>query len=72
MRKNYALLVGLVLLSYNILSAQFNDQKKNFVKYEGLYDFYYDGDTDKIYLEVDNLNEEFLYVYSLSSGIADN
>ncbi|WP_282076026.1 zinc-dependent metalloprotease [Maribacter aquivivus] len=72
MRKNYALLLVLVLLSFNTLSAQFSDQKKNFVKYEGLYDFYYDGDTDKIYLEVDNLNEEFLYVYSLSSGIGSN
>ena len=72
MRKNYVLLVGLVILSFNMLSAQFSDKKKDFVKYEGLYDFYYDGDTDKIYLEVDNLNEEFLYVYSLSSGIGSN
>lgn len=55
-----------------MLSAQFSDQKKNFVKYEGLYDFYYDGETDKIYLEVDNLEEEFLYVYSLSSGVGSN
>jgi hypothetical protein len=55
-----------------MLSAQFSDKKKDFVKYEGLYDFYYDEDTDKIYLEVDNLNKEFLYVYSLSSGIGSN
>ncbi|MGB2761354.1 MAG: DUF5117 domain-containing protein, partial [Maribacter stanieri] len=72
MRKNYVLLVGLVILSFNMLSAQFSDKKKDFVKYEGLYDFYYDEDTDKIYLEVDNLNKEFLYVYSLSSGIGSN
>ena len=61
MRKNYVLLVGLVILSFNMLSAQFSDKKKDFVKYEGLYDFYYDEDTDKIYLEVDNLNKEFLF-----------
>ena len=72
MRKNYVLIVGLVILSFNMLSAQFSDKKKDFVKYEGLYDFYYDEDTDKIYLEVDNLNKEFLYVYSLSSGIGSN
>ncbi|MDP5061768.1 MAG: DUF5117 domain-containing protein, partial [Maribacter sp.] len=72
MRKNYMLLVGFLILSFNLLSAQFSDKKKNFVKYEGLYDFYYDGETDKIYLEVDNLEEEFLYVYSLSSGIGSN
>ena len=72
MKKNYALLVGLAVLSYNMLSAQFSDQKKDYVKYEGFYDFYYDEDSDKIYLEVDNLDEQFLYVYSLSSGIGSN
>jgi len=72
MKKYYVLLVGLALLSVNIISAQFSDKKKDFVKYEGLYDFYYDETNDKIYLEVDNLDEEFLYVYSLSSGIGSN
>ncbi|MEP2237280.1 MAG: zinc-dependent metalloprotease, partial [Maribacter sp.] len=72
MKKKYVFLVGLLVLSYNMVSAQFSDQKKDYVKYEGLYDFYYDGDHDKIYLEVDNLDEEFLYVYSLSSGIGSN
>lgn len=64
--------VVLSVLTLNILSGQFNEKKKSFVKYEGLYDFYYDGTEDKIYLEVDNLNKEFLYVYSLSSGIGSN
>lgn len=72
MKKYYMLLVGLILLSFNILSAQFSDKKKDFVKYEGLYDFFYDDTTDKIYLEVDDLDKEFLYVYSLSSGIGSN
>ncbi|QLG47135.1 zinc-dependent metalloprotease [Costertonia aggregata] len=54
------------------VSAQFSEKSKNFKKYQGLFDFYYDENNDKIYLEVDELNKEFLYVYSLSSGIGSN
>jgi len=40
--------------------------------YDGYFDFYYDPKTDKIYLEIDKLNEEFLYVYSLAAGLGSN
>ncbi|MEH6770865.1 zinc-dependent metalloprotease [Maribacter arcticus] len=72
MKNYYVLLLAFALLSFNMISAQFSDKKKDFVKYEGLYDFYYDESQDKIYLEVNDLNKEFLYVYSLSSGIGSN
>ncbi|WP_339628768.1 zinc-dependent metalloprotease [uncultured Maribacter sp.] len=72
MKKYYVLLVAFALLSFNMISAQFTEKKKDFVKYEGLYNFYYDESQDKIYLEVNDLNKEFLYVYSLSSGIGSN
>lgn len=72
MRKHYVLFVGLILLSISMVSAQFSDKKKDFEKYEGFYNFYYDEGSDKIYLEVEKLDEEFLYVYSLSSGIGSN
>jgi len=42
------------------------------VKYEGFFDFYYDIKTDKIYLEVENLNSDFLYISSLATGIGSN
>ena len=72
MKNYYVLLLAFALLSFNMISAQFSDKKKDFVKYEGLFDFYYDESQDKIYLEVNDLNKEFLYVYSLSSGIGSN
>ncbi|SEC21043.1 protein of unknown function [Maribacter dokdonensis] len=72
MRKHYVLLVGLLLLSITAITAQFSEQKRNFDKYEGFYNFYYDEGNDKIFLEVDRLDKEFLYVYSLSSGIGSN
>jgi len=69
--KNVLLLL-LGLLSFQMTIAQFADKKKDFKKYEGFFDFYYDAKTDKVFLEVDKLNEEFLYVYALSSGIGSN
>ena len=72
MKNDYLLFIGMAFLSFTTIFAQFSDKKKEFDKYEGLFDFYYDGKTDKVYLTVDELNKEFLYVYSLSSGIGSN
>lgn len=46
--------------------------QKGITKYSGYYTFYYDEDTDKIYLQIDQLNTDFLYVRSLSEGIGSN
>lgn len=55
-----------------VVTAQFVDKNKNFKKYNGYFSFYYDAKTDKIYLEVNDLEKEFLYVNSLSSGVGSN
>lgn len=55
-----------------VVTAQFADKNKNFKKYNGYFSFYYDAKTDKIYLEVNDLEKEFLYVNSLSSGVGSN
>ncbi|MDT0607391.1 zinc-dependent metalloprotease [Croceitalea rosinachiae] len=54
------------------LSAQNFEMTKDFQKFNGYFNFYYDDSSDKIYLEVNELEKEFLYVYSLSSGIGSN
>jgi len=40
--------------------------------YKGYFDFYYSENEDKIYLEVDTLNTEFLYTHFLASGLGSN
>ena len=45
---------------------------RELVKFEGLFDFYYDTATDKIYLEVEKLDSDFLYISSLATGIGSN
>ena len=54
-------------------SAKTNNQlKKGFTKHEGFFNFYHDENSDKIWLEITKLNQDFLYVRSLSEGIGSN
>ena len=47
------------------ISAQFFKDNKTVKKYEGYFTFYYDESKDKLFLEVEKLDQEFLYVHSL-------
>ncbi len=71
MTKHLSLLILLSLAAWTSV-AQVELNKKNQEAFTGFFDFYYDGQKDKIYLEVNELNKEFLYVYSLSRGIGSN
>ncbi len=64
-------ILSLLFLCNNV-HAQFLKEHKNVTKYNGYINFYYDQDTDKIYLEIDKLEHEFLYVRSLSEGLGSN
>ena len=64
------LLYILLFLSFNIsFSQSITDDLK---VYNGFFNFYYDDSSDKIYLEINDLENEFLYISSLSSGIGSN
>ncbi|NQZ77085.1 MAG: zinc-dependent metalloprotease, partial [Ekhidna sp.] len=41
-------------------------------KSEGYFDFYYDEEVGRVFLEVDKVDQEFLYVHSLAAGIGSN
>ncbi|MBS3818758.1 zinc-dependent metalloprotease, partial [bacterium] len=41
-------------------------------KHTGFFNFYWDKQNGEIWLEIDKLNQEFLYVYSLSAGLGSN
>jgi len=43
-----------------------------FDKFKGFFNFSYDESKDKIFLEVDKLDYEFLYIGSLASGVGSN
>ncbi|MGV6832530.1 MAG: zinc-dependent metalloprotease [bacterium] len=61
----------LMLIGIMAVQAQFL-KDKSVTAYEGYFDFYYEEKTDKIYLKVENLDQEFLYINSLASGVGSN
>ena len=61
-----------LLCCVQLLQAQFLDSKKDLKSYEGFFDFHYDEKNDAIYLEVDKLDSEFIYVHALKSGLGSN
>jgi hypothetical protein len=52
--------------------GQFLEKKKDLTKFQGFFNFHYSEAEGNIYLEVDKLDTEFLYVHSLRTGIGSN
>ena len=75
--KKALLILFFITFSINGFSQFFiektgNKLQKGITKYEGYFTFYYDDTLDKIFLQIDDLNTEFLYIRSLSEGIGSN
>ena len=67
------LIIAFLFLSFSTQGfPQFFKDSKTVIKHEGYVTFYYDESTDKIFLQIENLHQEFLYVNSLSEGIGSN
>lgn len=70
------LLPVVALLSASFSQAQKTSQYASFVKEmkenKGFFTFYYDSEDDELFLEVEKLNTEFLYINSLATGIGSN
>jgi hypothetical protein len=71
MNKNLRSITILLIVFPFLLSAQGIDKSK-LQKKEGFLTFYLDEDKGKIYLEIDKLDYEFLYVNSMPAGIGSN
>lgn len=61
-------------LFVNFVHAQpsISEKTDGMEKQEGFFDYWWDEDTGKIWLEVDKLDQEFIYVNSLAAGIGSN
>ncbi|WP_299440764.1 zinc-dependent metalloprotease [uncultured Aquimarina sp.] len=62
----------LFLVVCHIVSGQFLEKQKDLQLQKGYFNFYYNQSKDEIYLEVNKLNTEFLYVHSLATGLGSN
>jgi hypothetical protein len=61
-----------IFLCASVSVAQEKKKQHPRKQFTGYFNFSYEEKTDKIFLEVDKLNEDFLYVYSLASGVGSN
>jgi uncharacterized protein DUF4953/uncharacterized protein DUF5117 len=70
------LIVAILFLVTSYTQAQKNSQYVNFVKEmeanNGFYTFYYDDESDELFIEIDKLESEFLYINSLATGVGSN
>ena len=76
MKKTYYFFLFLLSFScFNAKAQKVDDietKTKGFTKYTGYFNFYWDDKTGKVFLEIDKLNQEFLYVNSLPAGVGSN
>ena len=66
----FVLLFPLFLHAQNLPSVE--EKTKSFKKYEGFLNFYWDENAGKIWLEINRLDTEILYVTSLPAGLGSN
>jgi len=62
----------LLIVSMQPAFSQFFKDSSNVKSYKGYFNFYYDNSTDKLYLDIDKVGTEFLYVSALSQGVGSN
>ncbi len=69
--KNIILLLSL-LINFNVSAKSIDDHIKNMEVHSGFFNFYWDNSEAKIYLEVSDFNQEFLYINYLQTGVGSN
>jgi len=67
-----ALILVLAVVHVQVQAQSFSEKLEKMDKYSGYFTFYWDESSGKIFLEIDKLDFEFLYVNSLSAGLGSN
>jgi hypothetical protein len=72
MKKVWGILLLLPLFSLSQTLPSVEEKTKSFRKYDGFLNFYWDENAGKIWLEINKLDTEMLYVISLPAGLGSN
>ncbi len=72
MAKTINFFIFLFILNLSFAQTNVKQVKNGLINYQGFFDFSYSENKDRIYLEVNSLNKQFLYVSALSQGIGSN
>lgn len=70
----FSILSLLLTVVFFTLKAQtsISEKTKGLEKKEGFFNYYWDQNTGKVWLEIDKIDTEFIYVNSLAAGIGSN
>src|SRR6187402_1327699 len=72
MRKIILFLLFVPLFASSQKLATIEEKTKDLKKFEGFFNFYWDENSGKIWLEVDTIDTEILYTISLPAGLGSN
>ncbi|TVQ04801.1 MAG: DUF5117 domain-containing protein [Balneolaceae bacterium] len=72
MKTVLALFVLLLTITGTTTAQTISERTSGMEHYEGFFNFWWDDDAGKIWLEVDKLDQEFIYVNFLAAGIGSN
>ena len=72
MKKTLTFLATFCFLITSAQSFETFKDKGDIDSQNGFFNFHYSQKEDKLWLEVDKLDEEFIYVHSLTSGLGSN
>ena len=61
-----------VLLCFSMFFLRSQENINNNIDFNGFFNFNYDKKSGKIFLDVDKLNYDFLYINSLTTGLGSN
>jgi len=64
--------VFLIPFSSAYSQSTISEKTAEMVKYEGFFNYWWDDETGKVWLEIDKMDEEFIYVNSLAAGVGSN
>ncbi|MDZ7755651.1 zinc-dependent metalloprotease [Rhodohalobacter sp.] len=65
-------LLALLLPVITVAQESISEKTSGMEKYEGFFNYWWDDDTGKIWLEIDKLDQEFIYVNSMAAGVGSN
>lgn len=64
--------LGSMLFAKSTEKPTISEKTQGMKSFEGFFDFYWDGEAGKIWLKIENWQEEFLYINSLPAGVGSN
>ena len=62
----------IIFYCFSIFFLRSQENINNDIEFNGFFDFKYEEKSNKIFLEVDKLNYDFLYIHSLTTGLGSN